>query len=177
MLFYSSLFLLEKNPFDDQSLIPNLEPYPDSLYYAYLVWNVAHGGDFSMSYAGTTMKKCRPADFFCLSFALFAFCQRCPFFIFAHLYFYAPQLGLLIVCLKLISDRFKVPFYSKGVALRLYRHFLCIHFYILYGVPSLLMAELISFFVTFMWLRVLLLLPVNAQRASMSAHGAIFALW
>lgn len=172
---FIALLLAGKNPFDDQSLIPNLEPYPDSLYYAYPAWNVAHGGDFSMSYAGTTIKNVVPPIFSVYLLPFFAFAKDVRFFYFAQLVLLCASVGLLIVCLKLISDRFKVPFYSKGVALLVSAFFFVTNFYI-YTMPSLLMAELISLFVLLCGC-VLLLLPVNAQRASMSAHvGAILLL-
>ncbi len=43
------LVLVIKNPFSNRTLIPNLEPYPDTFYYSLPAWNFLHGKGFVMS--------------------------------------------------------------------------------------------------------------------------------
>ena len=51
LLFLISIYLVlaYKNPFSVNSLIPNLEPYPDTLLYTLPAWNWAIGNGFVMS--------------------------------------------------------------------------------------------------------------------------------
>ena len=42
------LFLAYKNPFKDNNLIPNLEPYPDTLLYSFPAWNWVRGNGWNL---------------------------------------------------------------------------------------------------------------------------------
>lgn len=54
-------FLLAfKNPFKTNSLVSNLEPYPDTLYYSVPAWNLVNGRGFKMSAYGHEIKKITP---------------------------------------------------------------------------------------------------------------------
>lgn len=163
-----TLLLAGKNPFDDQSLIPNLEPYPDSLYYAYPAWNVAHGGDFSMTYLDTKVKNVTPPLFSLYLLPFFAVFKDIRVFYFAQIVLLVVSTVLLVKVLLLVLDHFKAPPFIKSVVIFLGTFFFVTNFYI-YTMPSLLMAELISIMIVLAGC-VLLLLPSTPMRSAISAH-------
>lgn len=54
-LLFIFLALAYKNPFSDNSLISNLEPYPDTLLYSLPAWNWSRGLGFTMSAYGVAV--------------------------------------------------------------------------------------------------------------------------
>jgi len=55
-LLFVYILLAFKNPFADNSLISNIEPYPDTLLYAYPSWNWVNNGDWSLSAWGKEVR-------------------------------------------------------------------------------------------------------------------------
>ena len=104
-----ALLLAGKNPFDTQSLIPNLEPYPDSLYYAYPAWNLVHGGDFSMTYIDATVKNVTPPLFSLFLMPFFMLIDDVRVFHVAQLALLVGSTVLLTVCIKQILSYYKAP--------------------------------------------------------------------
>ena len=54
-IFCVFFLLAYKNPFLDNSLISNLEPFPDSLYYSLPIWNWIHGKEYGLIYEGSKL--------------------------------------------------------------------------------------------------------------------------
>lgn len=54
------LSLAGKNPYKQNNLIGNLEPYPDTLYYSVPAWNWVQGKGFEMSIEGYTINSVVP---------------------------------------------------------------------------------------------------------------------
>lgn len=171
---FMTLLLAGKNPFDDQSLIPNLEPYPDSLYYSYPAWNVAHGGDFSMTYHDTTVKNVTPPLFSLYLLPFFAVVKDVRVFYFAQLALLVVSIVLLTKALQLVLDHSKESPFIKSVMI-FFAIFLFITNFYIYTMPSLLMAELLSITIVLAGC-VLLLLPNTPIRAAISAHIGVLLL-
>ncbi len=169
-----ALLLAGKNPFDDQSLIPNLEPYPDSLYYGYPAWNVTHGKDFSMTYQGAFHKNVTPPLFSLYLIPFFAVFGDVRAFYFAQLILLIVSTGLLAICLGLILDRVKASDKEKTILISIGTFLFVTNFYI-YTMPSLLMAELMTITV-FLVGCMLLLQPVTSRRIAIAAHIGMLLL-
>lgn len=130
------LLLSFKNPFGVRSLVSNLEPYPDTLFYSVPAWNLINGNGFKMSVFGIEIRSIVPPIY-----GLFL----TPFFkIFGDVrsfYFANVILGLIsiyffnLITKKLFKDNWYI---TLGLGLLLITNFY------FYNLPSLLMAENIS---------------------------------
>lgn len=60
IIFLTFLLLLFKNPFSERNLIPNLEPYPDSIHYLNPPLSFLKGKGFAIEREGRTLKPSVP---------------------------------------------------------------------------------------------------------------------
>lgn len=132
------LALAFKDPFSNRSLIPNLEPYNDTLYYSLPVINLLKGNGFKMLAFGKEAPNLVPPLY---SFYLL------PFFAAANnniRVFYLANLILMFGIIVLFYKISQKVFKEKLISLFL-GFFLVTNFYF-FNLPSLLMAESISLF-------------------------------
>lgn len=143
--------LAYKAPFTERSLIPNLEPFPDSLYYSVPAWNFVHGEGFSMSYDGYEIKQITPPLY---SLALIPFFEvfndvRAFYFLNMLLVY-----GSLIFFVKTLYEIFDEKRFRKHILIAFMGFLFVTNFYI-FTIPTLLMAETITLFLTTIGLYVL----------------------
>ncbi|OGK29255.1 hypothetical protein A3D06_00840 [Candidatus Roizmanbacteria bacterium RIFCSPHIGHO2_02_FULL_40_9] len=130
------LILSLKNPYTTRSLIPNLEPYPDTLYYAYPAFNFVKNGDFSMIYHGFAQRFVTPAAYTVYLLPFFFIFKSILAFFWANIILLVMSIFLFVkVALRLFHNRV-IPTFFAG--------FLFVTNFYTYTMPSLLMAELIS---------------------------------
>ncbi|HYD35089.1 MAG TPA: glycosyltransferase [Vitreimonas sp.] len=138
LLFLSLAF---KYPFQPSSLIGNLEPYPDTLYYSVPAWNLTHGDSWSMSMPGHYTKQVTPPLYSWYLLLYFFLINDVRVFYLANLVLSVATIALLVRSLKLWLGNNLLAVVAAAVALFLY----VTQFYI-YTVPTLLMAENITLF-------------------------------
>ena len=141
IVFISILIFLGlsfKNPFGVRSLVANLEPFPDALYYSAPAWNLIHGKGFNMSVFSWRAEQIVPPlySFYLVPF----FAVLCD----VRAFYYANILLLLgtIIFFNLILKKI---FRENLLVVALLSFMFVTNFYI-YNLPSLLMAENISLF-------------------------------
>lgn len=130
------LILAFKNPFSANSLVSNLEPYPDTLFYSVPAWNFINGSGFKMSVFGVEIKSIVPPAYGIFLMPFFKIFGDVRSFYFANII-----LGLISIwffCL-IVKKIFKNNLY-----LVLGLGFLLVTNFYFYTVPSLMMAENIS---------------------------------
>ncbi|MDD2482664.1 MAG: hypothetical protein PHE32_02305 [Candidatus Shapirobacteria bacterium] len=134
------LCLAFKNPFVPNSLVSNLEPYPDTLWYSVPAWNFVNNNGFSMSVFGVEIKKMVPPAYSIYLIPFFAIFKDVRSFYFGNL-----LLGILsIILFGLIAKKI----FKNNSLLILFLEFLLITNFYFYILPSLLMAENLTLFVT-----------------------------
>ena len=147
LTFISTLILIVifvvlayKSPYSDRTLISNLEPYPDTLYYSTPAWNVVHGKPFSMTFNNYTIKLETPP-----LYSIYLI----PFFVVTgdvRSYYYA-NLLLAIATIIIFIKAMRILFSGVySVILVSFLGFLYVTNYSMYTLPSLLMAENLSLF-------------------------------
>lgn len=134
------LVLAFKHPYSDRSLVGNLEPYPDTLYYSTPAWNLAHGDGFEMRYKNYTVKQEMPPIYSLYLVPFFAIFDDVRSFYFANII-----LGVLTLILFIKSWR---TIFSGvySIVLVTFLGFLYVTNYYVYTLPSYMMAENISLF-------------------------------
>ncbi len=140
-----SLFVLLsfKKIYTSDTLVPNLEPYPDSLYYSVPAWNLVQGNGFVMKTQGVTIKQQTPP---LLGIYLIPF-----FYLFKDVrsfYFGNMLLSILTIYLfvEIIDKIFAGESFYKNILSGFLGFFLITNFYF-YSMPQLLMAEPITIFI------------------------------
>jgi len=128
------LALAFKNPFKENSLIPNLEPSPDVFYYSVPAWNLVRGNGFKMMAFGKEINSIVPPVYsvYLVPFFLIFNDVRCYYFANLLLCFLS-----IFLFLKLIEVFFGKEKWFLKFALGL---ILITNFYF-YNLPTLLMAE------------------------------------
>lgn len=176
------LLLSFKYIFRPTSLIGNLEPYPDSLYYAVPAWNVARGNGWGMFTSQYHSSLVTPPLYSLYLIPFFWLISDVRVFYAANMLLGIGSLGLLILIFKQVLSKRKSTLLAASVG----GFFYVTNFYI-YTIPSLLMAENITLFLVMVgiwstvtqkkwlagWIPVLLLLV----KFSNFPLSAIFALW
>jgi len=132
------LLLAFRNPFNLRSLVPNLEPYPDSLYYATPAWNFIHRIGFNMKVFGWQANLIVPPLYSIYLLPFFYFFGDVRSFYFANI---CLMIGSIIFFILLLRRIFKDNFLVIGLI-----SFLTVTNYYLFNLPSLLMAENITLF-------------------------------
>lgn len=131
------VFLAFKNPFGDRSLVANLEPYPDTLYYSIPAWNFVSGKGFKMETYGEEIKKLVPSGYGIFLIPFFAIFDDIRSFYIANMVL---SILTILFFLKIARKIFK-----KNVIVFLLGFLLVTNFYF-YTQPQLLMAENITIF-------------------------------
>lgn len=152
-LVLSAIFLALawKDPFKQNNLISNLEPFPDTFYYSVPVWNWLHGDGYKMAYEGMEIAKDVPP--------LYGF-YLTPFFkIFDDVrsYYFANMIlcfGSILLFVRLVSK-----FYEKSKIrwwLTVLTGFILVTNFYFYNLPTLLMAENLQIFLILSTVNVML---------------------
>lgn len=135
------LLLAFKNPFSVRSLVPNLEPYPDTLYYSNPPWNLIHNKGFVMQAFDYRSKIITPPLYSIYLIPFFALFQDVRSFYFANLLLIIGSLALFVqIAYKLLYRRLFDMLIIAFIGLLFVTNFY------LYTLPSLLMAENITLF-------------------------------
>lgn len=130
------LLLAFKDPFGTRSLIPNLEPYPDTLYYATPAWNLIHGRGFNMHSSIIEVKQQVAPLYSIYLVPFFAVFRDARSFYFANMILIFASVYLFWIIVKNL--------YKDNYLLVILLGFLFVTNYYIYTLPSLLMAETAS---------------------------------
>jgi hypothetical protein len=150
------------------TLVPNLEPYPDTLYYATPAWNFIKGDGFSMSLNNYEVKQVTPPLYSLYLIPFFALFQDVRAFYIANMVL---LLGSIILFLKTSQHLFKTK-WSPLITL-VSGIFLVTNFYI-FTLPTLLLAENITVFLSALSVY-LLVIPYKKNLLFLSAVlGSLF---
>jgi len=166
-IFIYSL-LAFRNPFSLRSLVPNLEPYPDSLYYATPAWNFIHGVGFNMKVFGWQANLIVPPLYSIYLLPFFYFFNDVRSFYFANIFLMFASIIFFISLLKKI-------FKDSLLVIWLISFLTAISFY-LFNLPSLLMAENITLFFLIVGLNLLLSKTNNFRLFLLSFWGVLIWL-
>ena len=165
------LLLAFKNPYSARSLVPNLEPYPDTLYYSNPAWNFVKGDGFVMQAFDFQGKIITPPLYSLYLMPFFAVFNDVRAFYFANII-----LGIGSVLLFL-NIAYKL-FYKKpedvlivGIA-----GFLFVTNFYIYTLPSLLMAENLTMFITMVMLYLLIAPPTFRKAITAGYLGILMSL-
>lgn len=161
LLIYSLLAF--KNPFSTKSLIPNLEPYPDTLYYATPAWNFIKGRGFNMIIGQYKTPLITPPLYSVYLIPFFALFSDVRSFYFGNMILMISSIILFILILKKI---FKEG--SFGLMMIFFLTFLLVTNFYFYTLPSFLMAENITIFIL---LFAIYLLLANISRVTVILAG------
>lgn len=160
------LFLLAKNPFSQRTLIPNFEPYPDSIHYIVPARSAAQGREFAIVREERTIKPSVPLLYSAFLTPFFMVNSDPRFFYFANVFLSIAGLILLYTIIrKLLSNH---PSTSLRVNQLLTTNhlilfvslFLYVTNYFIYWYPTLAMAENLTLFL-FLLNVYLIVLPTN----------------
>lgn len=164
VLICFGLILVLKNPYNTSSLIPNLEPYPDSLYYSYPAWHFVQTGNFTMFYDGFNTNIVTPPIYTVFLVPFFSLFKDVRAFFWGNILLYIFFLTVWTVWFKKLMPKYWPPYMLAGLLL-------VSNFYI-FTMPSLMMAELISLAV-FMVMIYSLSFPVSAKRITFAVVGTV----
>jgi glycosyltransferase involved in cell wall biosynthesis len=169
-LFILTTYLLLSlhNPFGRRSLVANLEPYPDSLYYSTPAWNFIQGKGFNMKFFNLETKLIVPPLYGLYLLPFFYFFGDVRSFYYANMVL---MLGSLIFFLALLKKIFKKNYLIRGVVAFLF----ATSFYF-FNLPSLLMAENITLFFLLAGLNLLLGQFTDFRLLLLSFWGVFFWL-
>ncbi|MBU4210243.1 hypothetical protein KKE47_03465 [Patescibacteria group bacterium] len=162
-------FLLAfKNPFKTNSLVSNLEPYPDTLYYSVPAWNLVNGRGFKMSAYGHEIKKITPPIYSLYLIPFFALFGDIRSYYFANLLL---SFVSILVFAGIIRKVFGNSLFSLAIVLFL--GFLFVTNYYFYNLPSLLMAENLTLCVLLI-LAFLLFVDISLKSVLISSFLGVF---
>lgn len=136
------ILLAFKKIYSSDSLIPNLEPYPDSLYYSVPAWNFVHGDRFEMKTQKTILKQETPPLYGIYLVPFFALSNDPRSFYFANMLL---AIGSIIIFTRTTRKIFGGEDVYGGFLTFFLGFFLVTNFYF-YTIPQLLMAEPITLF-------------------------------
>lgn len=131
-LFLIFALLINKDPFSERSLIPNLEPYPDTIYYLSSAWNFAKGNGLSVQRDGRPLQSAVPALYTFTVLPAILVSQDVRMFYFTNVFLALTSLLLFYKIAKLIF---------KSLSLVYLLIFLYITNYFIYWYPTIAMAE------------------------------------
>lgn len=150
-LFLVYFALAYKNPFNEKSLVPNLEIYPDSFFYAYPSWNLVNGNSFKMEIDGMTFKNIVPPSYGIFLIPFFIVFNDIRSFYFANFVLAIISIVFFFLIVKKIFKNNLTTFILIGILVTSY------YFYTL---PQFIMAENITLPV-FLMLFWMLLQPIS----------------
>ena len=131
-----------KKVYTSDTLIPNLEPYPDSLYYSVPAWNFVHGKGFEMETQSVVIKQETPPLYGIYLIPFFAIFNDVRSFYFANM---IVMIATIILFGFIIDKLFSGKAIYKAALTFFLGFFLASNFYF-YSIPQLLMAEPITIF-------------------------------
>src|SRR3989344_2097473 len=131
-----------KKVYTSDTLIPNLEPYPDSLYYSVPAWNFVHDNGFSMKTQNIVIKQQTPPLYGMYLIPFFALFKNVRSFYYANMIL---LIGIIIFFGLIVDKIFSGNKIYKGFLILFLGFFLVTNFYF-YSIPQLLMAEPITLF-------------------------------
>ncbi len=142
MLVTGYILLAYKAPYSTRTLVPNAEPFPDTLYYGNPAWNAAQGNGFVMKALDYESKIITPPLYSIYLIPFFAVFDDVRSFYFANILLGVGSLVLFTLTIrKLFNDGF-------GLLVTAFLGLLYITNFYIYYIPSLLMAENITIFVS-----------------------------
>jgi len=131
-LFGLFFLLTYKNPFNSRSLIPNLEPYPDSIFYSYPAWSLLNGSGFKMSLDDINIRNIVPPSYSLYLLPFLAIFRDIRVFYFANVILSLVSILLFYLIIgKLFNS--KIIAFSLGLLL--------VSSYYFYSLSQYLMAE------------------------------------
>ncbi len=165
------LLFAGKNPFSSGSIIPNLEPYPDTLYYSTPAWNFVHGHGFTMSFEGHNVDIITPPLYSIYLIPFFAVFNDVRTFYFANMLLMIASVVLFfLICKKIFGqDLF-------GTILTGFLGFFFITNFYVYTLPTLLLAENITFFLLAYSIYLLVSKPGKMTNIAVGTIGVLL-LW
>lgn len=165
------LLLSFKNPFSTRSLIPNLEPYPDTLFISIPAYNFATGKGYALEAYGQSIKQIVPPLYSVVLIAGFAIFGDIRAYYFVNLLLGVLTLVILLAILRRHIRKDKQFLLSALAVGSLYATS-----YYVYTLPSLLMAENLSLLLATYSLYWLLARPEKKQTAWISWLGLTLLL-
>ena len=126
------LLLIFKDPFSERTLIPNFEPYPDTLFYIVKPLNFLKGEGFNFSREGRLAYNLTPPLYSIALIPFFAINPDPRMAYFANIFLSLISVGLFFLIVKKITN---------NIWLTCLVLFLYITNYFLYFMPTLVMAE------------------------------------
>jgi hypothetical protein len=147
------IFLLLKNPFSDRNLIPNFEPYPDTIHYINPARSFVSGQGFQVVREGRAFAPSVPLLYSITLIPFFLIKNDPRMFYFGNLLLAFTALFLFFQILKKVSKNIWIIGFSL---------FLYVTNYFLYWYPNLAMAENLMHFLFIAGIY-LLLLKVNLK--------------
>lgn len=156
IVIFLYLLLSFKNPFLPRSLIGNLEPFPDTLYYAAPAWNFVHSNGFAMEFGQYQIKQQVPPLYSIYLIPFFAFLKDVRSFYLANQIL---MLGSIILFLIILRNLLK----GKQLLLVLFSGILLVTNFYIFTLPTLLMAENLSIIIFLLGLY-LLFTPLSQRK-------------
>ena len=142
------LALAYKNPFKDNSLIPNLEPYPDTLLYSFPAWNWVRGNGWNLGVNEKIVDISVPNTYGVLLVPLMWIFRDIRSFYFTNLFF---GIGTLVFFMLALRNFFgKEKWYIIG-----FFGFLLVTNFYFFNQPQLVMAENVNYFLVSVFLYLL----------------------
>lgn len=138
------VFLAWRAVFSERTLIGNLEPYPDTLYYSVPAFNLAGGEGFRMAFDDFEIKQITPPIYSLLLVPFFAVSQDPRTFYFLNLILMYGSLIFVVETIYVIFNKQEI----KKHILAAFVGFLFVTNYYVFTIPTLLMAETLTLFLT-----------------------------
>ncbi len=161
------LALAFKNPFNDKSQIPNMEPFPDTLLYSLPSWNWINNRGFAIKAFGLETKPLVPPTYGLLMSPFMAITHDIRGFYYGNILLaLATIVVLMLMVLKLLKDNK----YKLGIA-GLIGFYLVSNFYF-YIEPQLFMTENLTIFLVTLCFY-LMLCPITLWQSLIS----VLTLW
>ena len=163
LLMLGSLFLALawRKPFETNTLVANLEPFPDTFYYSVPAWNWLQGRGYKMAYEGMEIARAVPPLYGIYLVPFFKVWGDVRSYYFANILL---CLGSIVLFVSLV-DKFFEDSKIKASLVFLTGLILVTNFYF-YNLPTLLMAENIQIF--------LILIAVNLLMRDLNLKRIIF---
>jgi len=130
--------LFYRAPYSERTLVGNLEPYPDTLFYSRPAWNLVHGSGYTMQAYGYKTKIATPPVYSLYLAPFFATFDDVRSFYFANIILAFLSVGLLLLTIRrLFGGKYWAIYMFLG-------GFLYLTNYYIFTLPTLLMAENIT---------------------------------
>lgn len=180
------LLLLAKNPYSTRTLIPNFEPYPDSIHYIVPARSFAQGGEFAIIREGRSIKPGVPPLYSVFFIPFFMINNDPRTFYFANIFLSVGGVILLYCIIKRLLSTPQSPASNlrsspsnhrsltsnlqppiSNLLITFISLFLYVTNYFTYWYPSLAMAENLTLFL-FLLNLYLMIVPVNKLTAALA---------